>query len=84
MRWHTWDAGRLVGPPLTEEEEAIWDLPMKKMDLENDWNERWATGPGQASEAGSEKEQVWALYHFVRRMFLSSRLTPVLTERAGR
>jgi hypothetical protein len=84
VRRHTWDAGRLVGPPLTTEEEAIWDLPMKKHDLENEWSERWGAPPGQASEAWTEKEQFWALYHFVRRMFLSSRLTPVLTERAER
>jgi hypothetical protein len=57
---------------------------MKKHDLENEWSERWGAPPPETSQAWTEKEQYWALYHFVRRMFLSSRLTPVLTERAGR
>jgi hypothetical protein len=84
IRRHTWDSGRLVGPPLTAEEEAIWDLPMKKHDLENEWSERWGDPSPQASQAWTEKEQIWALYHVVRRMFLGSRLTPVLTERSGK
>jgi hypothetical protein len=81
-RRHTWDAvGRHVGPSFTAEEQAIWDLPMKKNDLMNDWSARWAD-PSR-SMAETEREQYWALYHFVRRMFLSARLTPVLTEHAG-
>jgi hypothetical protein len=80
-RRHTLDHGRLVGSPLTEEEEAILNLPRKRMDLEDAWRQRWADPSPSVAE--TEREQYWALYHFVRRMFLSARLTPVLTERAG-
>jgi hypothetical protein len=81
VRRHTWDEGSLVGPPFTAEEQAIWDLPMKKNDLEGAWRERWADPSPSVAE--TEREQSWALYHFVRRMFLSARLTPVLNERGG-
>jgi hypothetical protein len=69
---------------MTAEEQAAEQAQTKKLMLETDWFARWEDPSGRALAAGTEDEQVWALYHFVRRTFLSSRITPVLTERAGR
>jgi hypothetical protein len=72
--------GELVGE--TEDEQAALQAVTKKLMLKTDWDARWEDPSGRALEAGTEDEQVWALYHFVWRTFLSPRITPVLTERA--
>ncbi len=76
-------AGELIGPPVTAEEQAVIEARGKKGDLQDAWEARWNDLPGMAGEAETEDERVAALYHFVWRTFLSSRLTPVLTMRAG-
>lgn len=74
-------AGELVGE--TEEEQAALQAVTKKLMLKSAWDARWEDASGRALEAGTEEEQVAALYHFVWRTFLSSRITQVLTERTG-
>jgi hypothetical protein len=76
-------AGELIGPPPTPEEHAVIEARGTKSDLQDAWEARWNNFPGMAEEVESDNERAAALYHFVWRTFLSSRLTPVLTKRAG-
>jgi hypothetical protein len=83
-RRRSFDAkGEEVLDNLTPEGQAAGQAQTKRLMLETDWLARWRDPSGRALEAGTEEEQVWALYHFVRRTFLSPRFSPVLTARAG-
>jgi hypothetical protein len=83
-RRRSFDAnGEEVLDNLTPEEQAAGQAQTKKLMLETDWLARWQDPSGRALAAGTEEDQVWALYHFVRRTFLSPRFSPVLTELVG-
>jgi len=77
-------AGEQVGDVVeTEWEDAVLRAQSRKRELQIAWERRWKDFSGRVAETATEEELAAALYHFVWRMFLSSRLTPVLTERAG-
>lgn len=77
-------AGEQVGDvEVTEEEKAVLWAQIEKEHLQRGWEHRWKDFSGRAAQAATEEELAAALYHFVWRTFLSTRLTRVLTERAG-
>ena len=60
-------------------------LPGKRRPGSSCWKRtgsHWQDPSGRALEAGTEEEQVWALYHFVTRTFRSPQINQVLTELA--